>query len=44
MKVWDIKTGLVARLVLLGTPYVENSGKLNKITVLVTVTVGTAKC
>jgi len=43
MKVRDIKTGLVDRLVLLDRPYVENSGKLNDITGLVTVTLGTAK-
>jgi len=43
MKVWDIKTGLVDKLVLLDKLYVENSGKLNDITGLVTVTLGTAK-
>jgi len=38
MKVRDIKTGLVDRLVLLDRLYVENSGKLNDITGLVTIT------
>jgi len=43
MKVRDIQTGWVDRLVLLDKLYVENSGKLNDITGLVTVTLGTAK-
>jgi len=43
MKVRDIKTGLVNRLLLLDRLYVENSGKLNDITGLVTVTLKTAK-
>jgi len=43
MKVQDIKTSLVDRLVFLDRLYVENSGKLNDITGLVTVTLGTAK-
>jgi len=43
MKVRDIKTDLVDRLVLLNSLYVENSGKLNDITGLVTVTLETAK-
>jgi len=38
MKVWDIKKGLIDKLVLLDRLYVENSGKLNDITGLVTIT------
>jgi len=43
MNVWDIKTGLVDRLVLLDRLYIENSVKLNDITGHVTVTLRTAK-
>jgi len=43
MKVQDIKTGLVNRLVLLDRLYVENSEKLKNITGLITVTLRTAK-
>ena len=43
MKVQDIKTGLVDRLVLLDRLYVGNSGNLNDITGFVTITMGTAK-
>jgi len=43
MKVRDIKTGLIYRLVLLDRLYIENWGKLNNITGLVIITLGTAK-
>jgi len=43
MKVHDIKTGFLDRLVLLDRLYVENSGNLNDITGLVTITLGMAK-
>ena len=43
MKVRELTTGLVDRLVLVDRLYVENSGKLSDITALVTVTVGTAR-
>jgi hypothetical protein len=43
MKVRDLRTGLVDRLVLVDRLYVENSGKLSDITGLVTVTLGTGK-
>jgi hypothetical protein len=43
MKVRELTTGLVDRLVLVDRLYVENSGKLSDVTGLVTVTLGTAK-
>jgi hypothetical protein len=43
MKVRELTTGLVDRLVLVDRLYVENSGKLSDITGLVTVTMGTAR-
>ena len=43
MKVLELPTGLVDRLVLVDRLYVENSGKLSDVTGLVTVTVGTAR-
>ena len=43
MNVRKSTTGLVDRLVLVDRLYIENSGKLNDITGLVTVTVGTAR-
>ena len=43
MKVPELTTGLVDRLVLADRLYVENLGKLSNITGLVTVTVGTAR-
>jgi len=43
MKVLNIKTYLVDRLVLLDRPYVEKSWKLNDIMGLVTITLGIAK-
>ena len=43
MKVRELTTGLVDRLVLVDRLYVENSGKLSDITGLVTITMGTAR-
>ena len=43
MKVRELTTGSVDRLVLVDRLYVENSGKINEVTGLVTVTLGTAK-
>ena len=43
MKVRELTMGSVDRLVLVDKLYVENSGKINDVTGLVTVTLGTAK-
>src|ERR1700761_218298 len=43
MKVRELTTGSVDRLVLVDRLYVENSGKISNVTGLVTVTLGTAK-
>ena len=43
MKVRELTTGSVYRLVLVDRLYVENSGKISNVTGLVTVTLGTAK-
>ena len=43
MKVRELTTGLVDRLVLVDRLYVENSGKISDITGLVTVTLETVK-
>ena len=43
MKVRELTTGSVDRLILVDRLYVENSGKINDVTGLVTVTLGTAK-
>ena len=43
MKVRELTRGPVDRLVLVDRLYVENSGKINDVTGLVTVTLGTAK-
>ena len=43
MKVRELTTGSVDRLVLVDRLYVENSGKISNVIGLVTVTLGTAK-
>ena len=43
MKVWELTTGLVDRLIISDRLYVENSGKISDVTGLVTVTLGAAK-
>ena len=43
MKVRELTTGSVDRLVLVDRLYVQNSGKISNVTGLVTVTLGTAK-